>query len=146
MAREFLFFALESAFGVPMTPTVAEMWTVGGAGHAGYGVAGFTGFYMRLDENDSFTVRPKTQPVRIQYGGGFVTPVATVNDKIMVEGTYKTKLWAGPHSQFLLTWACQQINSRRLRRSGECNFGERLAAYGCGGRPGIGFDYPRVPT
>ena len=47
MAREFALFVLETTFGTPMVPTLAEMWTQGGAGTAGVGVGGFVGFYAR---------------------------------------------------------------------------------------------------
>jgi hypothetical protein len=109
--REFALFVLESSYQTPMTPTLAEIWTTSGAGTAGAGVAGFVGFYARLDGSDSLTIRPRIVPYTVPYGGGVAIPAFTVGDKILVEGTYKTKLYAGPFGQFLLQWSMQQINT-----------------------------------
>lgn len=114
MAREFLLFVLESAYGTPMTPTLAEMWTTSGSGTAGVGVGGFVGFYGRLDDGNAFTMRPRPVMVEVPYGGGLAIPAFTVADKYVIEGSYKTKLYAGPFSQFLLQWAAQQINSHNI--------------------------------
>jgi hypothetical protein len=112
MAREFIYFGLESSFGVPVTPLAAQIWTTTGTGSTtGPNVAGFAGFYGRLDGGDSFTMRPAPVPVSVPYGGGLATRAFTVSDKQDVKGTYKTKLYAGPYAQFLLQWAVQQINS-----------------------------------
>ncbi len=114
MAREFALFVLESAYGTPMTPTQAEMYTTTGTGTAGVGVGGFAGFYARLDGSNSFSMRPKIVPVEVPYGGGWAAPAITVGDKLTVEGSYSTKLYAGPFGQFLLLWAAQQINAHGL--------------------------------
>ena len=111
MAREFALFVLESAFGTPMVPTQAEMWTQAGAGTAGVGVAGFVGFYARLDGGDALTMRPRPQMVAVPYGGGVAIDAFRVADKIDVTGTFRTKLYAGPWSQFLLQWAAQPVNA-----------------------------------
>ena len=111
MAREFAFFCLESSYGTPMVPTLAEMWTTSGSGTVGAGVAGFVGFYARLDGSNSFSMRPRPAIVAVPYGGGVAIDAFRVADKLAVEGTFKTKLYAGPWSQFLLQWGAQQINT-----------------------------------
>ncbi len=111
MARELVLLVQESSFGTPMTPTQAEMWTTAGAGTAGAGIAGFVGFYGRLDGGNSFTMRPRPTMVMVPGGGGWAVDAFRVADKLVVEGTYRTKLYAGPFTQFLLTWASQQINA-----------------------------------
>jgi len=111
MAREFLFFQLESAYKTPASCTAAEVWTTTGSGTSGAGVAGFVGFYGRLDGGNGFTMRPRPVPVTVPYGGGLAVPAFTVSDKYVCEGRYSTKLYAGPFSQFLLSWAAQQVNT-----------------------------------
>src|SRR5271165_4346422 len=111
MSREFALFVLESSYQTPMTPTQPEMWTVTGTGTSGAGVAGFVGFYARLDGGDSLTMRPRTVPVTVPYGGGVAIPAFTVGDKLEVKGTYKTKWYAGPFGQMLFQWAMQQVNT-----------------------------------
>lgn len=111
MAREFVLFVLEGSYQTPLVPTLAEMWTTTGTGTAGAGVAGFVGFYGRLDGGDGFTMRPRPVPVSVPYGGGEAIDAFTVSDKIVCDGKYTTKLYAGPFTQFLLTWASQQINT-----------------------------------
>ncbi len=112
MAREFLYLNLESSFGVPVTPSSSQVWTVSGSGStSGANVAGFAGWYGRLDGGNSFTMRPMAIPVSVPYGGGLATRAFTVSDKFDVKGTYKTKLYAGSYAQFLFSWAAQQINS-----------------------------------
>ena len=111
MAREFALFVLESALGTAMVPTAAEMWTQSGTGTAGVGVAGFVGFYARLDGGDALTMRPRPQIVAVPYGGGVAIDAFRVADKIDVTGTFRTKLYAGPWTQMLLQWASQPINA-----------------------------------
>ena len=58
-------------------------------------------------------------PVTVPYGGGFAIPAFTVSDKQMMEGTYKTKLYAGAFTQMLLQLACQQVNTAGLCRTSQ---------------------------
>lgn len=137
MAREFLFFQLEGAYQVPVTCTLAEVWTTAGSGTAGQGIAGFNGFFGRLDGGDSFTMRPRTVPVTVPYGGGFDLPAFTVSDKMVCEGRYSTKLYAGPFSQFLLTWAAQQVNT--------ANYVAGISSTGAGSDIATGWHSTKAP-
>ena len=101
MAREWLLFVQESAFGVPVTPGV--VWPTGSA----------SAFYGRLEGGDSFTMRPRPVMVTVPYGGGVNVPAFTVADKIICKGRYTTKLYAGPFSQFLLNWGGQPVNTAK---------------------------------
>ena len=56
-------------------------------------------------------MRPRPVMVTVPYGGGVAIPAFTVSDKQILEGTYKTKLYAGAFTQMLLQLACQQVNS-----------------------------------
>ena len=137
MAREFLLFQLEGAYQVPVTCTLAEVWTTAGAAPLGQGIAGFNGFFGRLDGGDSFTMRPRTVPVTVPYGGGFDLPAFTVSDKMVCEGRYSTKLYAGPFSQFLLTWAAQQVNT--------ANFVAGISSTGAGSDIATGWHSTEAP-
>ena len=120
MAREFVFFALESAFGTPMTPTAPEMWTIGGSGTAGVGVAGFAGFYGRLDGGNTFTMRPRPVMVEIPYGGGWSVPAVTVADKYVLEGQYSTKLYQGPFASSCFSGQASKSTHSGTSGSREC--------------------------
>ena len=56
-------------------------------------------------------MRPRPQMVSVPYGGGVAIDAFRVNDKISVTGTFRTKLYAGPWSQFLLQWGAQPVNA-----------------------------------
>ena len=58
-----------------------------------------------------FTMRPRPVMVTVPYGGGVGNPRVHRSDKTVLEGTYKTKLYAGAFTQMLLQLACQQVNS-----------------------------------
>lgn len=111
MAREIIFFQIEGSYKVPVTCTAAEVWSIGGTPTAGFGVAGYGGFFGRLTGGDSFTMRPRSVPVNIPYGGGLAITANTVSDKLVCDGQFTTTLFSGPYSQFLLTWAAQQVNT-----------------------------------
>ena len=92
----------------------ANIWTTAattGIPSTASGANNYAGFYARLDGGDSFTMRPRPVQVTVPYGGGFAIPAFTVSDKQMLEGTYKTKLYAGAFTQMLLSLSCQQVNS-----------------------------------
>src|SRR5208283_41780 len=121
--REYCLFVLEGGavatpYCNPIAPALpANIWnTVTNAANPAFvpgttGTGDYAGFYARLDGGDSFTMRPRPVPVTVPYGGGFAIPAFTVSDKQVMEGTYKTKLYAGAFTQMLLQLACQQVNS-----------------------------------
>ncbi len=99
MAREFLLLVQESAYKTPVATPV--IWPTASA----------TGFYIRLDGSNVFSMRPRPVMVAIPYGGGVAIDAFRVSDKIECKGRLSTKLYAGPVSAFLLEWAAQPINS-----------------------------------
>ena len=119
MAREYCLFVLEGGSGTtpyctPIAPAAtANIWTTAAtSGLPGTdGGSNYSTFYARLDGGDSFTMRPRPVMVSVPYGGGSAIPAFTVSDKTVLDGTYKTKLYAGAFTQMLLQLACQQVNS-----------------------------------
>ena len=121
MAREYCLFVLEGGNGTPapfcnpVAPAAtANIWTTAattGIPSTASGADNYSAFYARLDGGDSFTMRPRPVPVTVPYGGGFAIPAFTVSDKQVLEGTYKTKLYAGAFTEMLLKLACQQVNA-----------------------------------
>ncbi len=120
MSREYCLFVLEGGSGTtpyctPVAPAAAgNIWTTAattGIPSTASGAGNYSGFYARLDGGDSFTMRPRPVMASVPYGGGFAVPAFTVSDKQVLEGTYKTKLYAGAFTQMLLQLACQQVNS-----------------------------------
>src|SRR5271157_2618176 len=99
MSREFLLLVQESAFKTPVTTPI--IWPTTSA----------NAFYIRLDGANVFTMRPRPVMVAVPYGGGVAIEAFRVSDKMECKGKLQTKLYAGPHSQFLLQWAAQTINS-----------------------------------
>jgi len=99
MSREFLMLVEESAYKTPVTTPVV------------YPTASASAFYIRLDGANSFTMRPRPVMVPVPYGGGVAIDAFRVSDKLECKGKLTTKLYAGPHSAFLLNWAAQPINS-----------------------------------
>ena len=98
MSREFLFLVEESAY---KTPATAVVWPTSSA----------TAFYIRMDGSNAFTMRPRPVIVPVPYGGGYATDAFRVADKLECKGHLTTKLYAGPVSQFLLSWAAMPINT-----------------------------------
>jgi hypothetical protein len=101
-AREFLMLVQESAFKTPVASPV--VWTTA----LTYDTE--TAAYLRLDEGNAFTMRPKPQMVEVPYGGGFAVGAYRVADKLEVKGNLRVKLTAGL-APFLLRWASQRINA-----------------------------------
>jgi len=99
MSREFLLLVQESAYKTPVTTPI--YWPTASA----------NAFFIRLDGANVFTMRPRPVMVAVPYGGGVAIDAFRVSDKIECKGRLTTKLYAGPLSQFLLSWAGQQINS-----------------------------------
>src|SRR5271157_2840619 len=99
MSREFLLLVQESAYKTPVTTPI--VWPTASA----------NAFYIRLDGANVFTMRPRPVMVAVPYGGGVAIDAFRVSDKIECKGRLVTKLYAGPLSQFLLSWAAQQINT-----------------------------------
>ena len=94
MAREFLWLVVESAYGTPKTsPT-----------------AGTDSIYIRLDDGNAFTMRPKPKQWNIMHGGGLAIKTITGSDVTMVAGSLKLKLCYS-QALFLLNWATTRINS-----------------------------------
>jgi hypothetical protein len=96
-AREWLAIIEESAYGVPIA--------------TGSQVYGTNLFYSRLDGGDAFTMRPVPVMIEVPYGGGYAIPAFSVSDKTELKGRLVTKLYQGAYSSFLMSWACQRINS-----------------------------------
>jgi hypothetical protein len=120
MSREYCMFLLEGGDGTtapycnPIVPAAtSNIWTTAATtGLPGTdGGSNYAAFYARLDGGDSFTMRPRPVTVSVPYGGGSAISAFTVSDKMVLEGTYKTKLYAGAFTQMLLQLACQQVNS-----------------------------------
>lgn len=97
MSREFLMLVQESAFKTPVSSPVV------------YPTASASAFYVRLDGANVFTMRPRPVMVAVPYGGGVAIDAFRVSDKLELKGRLTTKLYAGPHSAFLLQWAAQPI-------------------------------------
>src|SRR5271157_2948230 len=99
MSREFLMLVEESAYKTPVSSPV--VWPTASA----------NAFYIRMDGSNSFTMRPRPVIVAVPYGGGYAVDAFRVADKLECKGRLTTKLYAGPVSAFLLSWAAQQINT-----------------------------------
>jgi hypothetical protein len=97
MSREFLLLVQESAFKTPVSSPV--IWPTASA----------SGYYIRLDGANVFTMRPRPVIVAVPYGGGVAIDAFRVADKMELKGRLVTKLYAGPLSQFLLQWGGQPI-------------------------------------
>src|SRR5271157_3385517 len=98
MSREFLLLVQESAYKTPVTTPI--VWPTASA----------NAFYIRLDGANVFTMRPRPVMVAVPYGGGVAIDAFRVSDKIECKGRLTTKLYAGPLSQFLLSWAAMTIS------------------------------------
>jgi hypothetical protein len=97
-AREYLMIVEESAYLTPATtPTV---WTTA----TSYGLSNAAAYYIRLDEGNAFSMRPKPIQVEVPYGGGKAIGAYRVSDKIECKGTLKLKLCIS-QAPFLLSWA-----------------------------------------
>jgi len=99
MAREFLMITAESAYNTPNASPV--YWPTASANAS----------YIRLDGGNMFTMRPRPVMVAVPYGGGVAIDAFRVSDKQELKGKLTTKLYAGPLSQFLLSWAAVPINA-----------------------------------
>lgn len=102
--REFLMIAQEpvfkTAYGSP------AIWTTSTA----YGISNYQALYIRLDGDNSFTMRPRPVIIDNMYGGGFVVPAFKISDKLEVKGQLTCKL-SVQQAPFLLSWAGVRINS-----------------------------------
>jgi len=96
-AREYLMLVKESSYGVPMTaPTL-----------------GTDSFYIRLDGSNAFGMNADPIVQNVMWGGGRNTPAFGVSDQVECKGAFKTKLYAGAVSKFLLDWALTPVNTGR---------------------------------
>ena len=99
MSREFLMMTTESAYKTPTSPAVT--WPTSTPNT----------FYVRLDGENQFTMRPRPVMVTVPYGGGMAYDAFRISDKMACSGSLTTKLYAGPISQLLLQWACRPIQT-----------------------------------
>jgi len=96
-ARQILMAVIESSYGTAKTsPTL-----------------GTDSFYLRLDQDNAFTMEadPVQQP--ISYGGGLEIEGDVVADLVECKGAFSFTLWPGVWSSVLLNWALTTINSGR---------------------------------
>ena len=101
--REYLMIVEESAFKVPVTTPV--VWTQSTT----YGLANAQAYYVRLDQGNAFTMRPRPAgTVTIPYGGGFAVAVNKVSDKQECKGRLSVILSVS-QAPFLLSWAGVRI-------------------------------------
>ena len=99
-AREWLYIVQESAFN---TPIASGSQVVGGSTP--------NAFYLRLDQSDTFTMRPVPVMVAVPYGGGYAIDAFRVSDKTELRGRLSTKLYQGQFASFLMSWAGVRINA-----------------------------------
>jgi len=97
MAREFCMLVEETSFGTPIAVPVV----------------GTSAFYARLHESDAFTGQMNPVLLDIPYGGGVAIPALQESDQYMVPFAFRTYLYAGAYSAFLLNWCMTPINSGR---------------------------------
>lgn len=102
VAREFLMLVQESAYKTPVASPV--VWTTA----LTYNTE--TAAYLRLDEGNAFTMRPRPVMVNVPYGGGVAVDAFRVSDKLACTGNLRVKLYAGL-APFLLNWASARINT-----------------------------------
>jgi len=96
-SRQFVMLCKESSYGTPMASPVK----------------GTDLFYARLHDGDSYTGMMVPRPLDIQYGGGLATPAVRVNDQFELPFQFKTYLYPGAFSAFLLNWCMVNINTGR---------------------------------
>jgi hypothetical protein len=102
--REYLLIVQETAYKTPaVSPTV---WTTGTT----YGLSNYQALYVRLDQDNAYTVRSRPIQVDVDYGGGFAIPAYSVSDKQEVKGSLSVILTVG-QAPFLLSWAGVRINT-----------------------------------
>lgn len=106
MAREFLMIVQESAYKTPLTAPV--VWTTASA----YKTA--TAYYIRLDEGNAFTMRPRPQTVEIPYGGGLAIGAYRASDKMECRGNLRCKLTT-QLAPFLLGWATTRVDTAQTQ-------------------------------
>lgn len=103
--REFLMIVEEGSFKTPVVSPV--VWTTGTT----YGLSNYSAAYLRLDDGNAFTMRPRPAgTVTVPYGGGFPVPAYMTSDKQALVGSLKVKLTVGL-APLLLSWAGVRINS-----------------------------------
>lgn len=102
--REFLMAVEESAFKTPVaSPVVWNTSTLYGLGNA-------SAYYVRLDQGNAFTMRPRPVQVPIPYGGGVAIGASRVSDKIECKGRLRLLVTAAT-IPFWLSWAGVRIGS-----------------------------------
>lgn len=92
--REYCMIVQESALMTPVASPVVNTSSI----------------YVRLTEQNSFTIFPEIQIFRIPFGGGIMTTTDQVADHYTLRGQMKTKLYPA-QAAFLLNWAGQQIDT-----------------------------------
>jgi hypothetical protein len=102
--REYLMIVQEPAYKTANgSPAI---WTTSTT----YGLANYQALFIRLDGDNSFTMRPRPVVVDNMYGGGFAVPAFKISDKMEVKGQLTCKLSVS-QAPFLLSWAGVRINS-----------------------------------
>jgi hypothetical protein len=111
MAREFLCIVSEANYGVQAIPT--SPWVAGpGPSATPYQIPPFganTTFYVRLDEGNAFSMRPRPQTVEVPYGGGLAIGAYRVSDKTELRGNLRMKLTTHI-APFVLAWASTRVD------------------------------------
>ena len=99
-SREFAMIVQETSYGVPVaSPTL-----------------GTNAFYLRLSDDNSFTMQDVPLVGVVNYGGGLATPACPYSDQNTCEGQLSGVLYAGTDgvfAKFMMDWAMTQINSGR---------------------------------
>jgi hypothetical protein len=96
-ARQFLMAVIESSYGTPKASPVL----------------GTDSFFLRLDQDNAFTMEAAPVPVPIMYGGGTAIEAESVVDEVACAGAFAFRLYPGIWSEILLKWAIVQVNSGR---------------------------------
>jgi hypothetical protein len=111
MAREFLMIVQENTYNAPPA-TAPVLWTTASP-YDTYAVGttpASTGYYIRLDEGNAFTMRARPQEVEIAYGGGLAIGAYRASDKTELRGNLRCKLTTAL-APFLLSWAATRIDT-----------------------------------
>jgi hypothetical protein len=97
-SREYAWLVQESSYGTPIaSPTT-----------------GTTAFYPRLHDSDGYTGQMNPVLLDIPYGGGFNTPACQVSDQYTTPFNFRTYLYAGNYSKFLMGWCLTPIDATRV--------------------------------
>jgi hypothetical protein len=114
MSREFLLVVQENAYNLPPA-TAPVIWTTASPYDPyGTGTRSSTGYFIRLDEGNAFTMRARPQTVEIPYGGGLAIGAYRVSDKTELRGNLRCKLTTNL-APFLMSWATTRIDATQAQ-------------------------------